>query len=86
MAVILFIGNGWFKVDTGVIVLTMVAAMLILQADYRNTMILRSQVEHVQHLVNSNNDRLMDRINQLIQALTDHNIQVPDESDAEVVQ
>ena len=66
------------RVDISLILLTCVAVVLILVANRRLSMVLRDEISQVHTLVNSQHTDLVERVTQLIDALKEGGVAVPE--------
>lgn len=77
MGIIPAIVADWIKMESGLIILTGVALVLVLIAEHRDTLVLAHSVTEVHELVNSETDRLVNRITELTALLELNRIHVP---------
>jgi hypothetical protein len=87
------ITQGWISISSALITWTGVNILLVIAANQRETRTMRVKVEHVEHLVNSAHDALVEsnetlvesnkdltaRVTQLVEALSNTGAEVPDD-------
>jgi c-di-AMP phosphodiesterase-like protein len=65
------------RLDVGIVVLGIVAILIVLQSVNQRVQVVSDELDTVHTMVNSSHDEMLDRVDQLIEALSDAGVAIP---------